>query len=294
MSQDVVYQNKDITSKVFADNFKEKSLSVYGLDIPKIVQVLPTNLPVIEANEMRIDNLFLLEDGTMAIIDYESKYSEENKIKYLNYITRVIKRYQSEGKVDIQIRMIVIYTADVQPENVKNELDVGCLRLEIESAFLSKLNSKEIMERLTNKVNNNIPLTDDELMEFIILPLTYKTLERKKVAIKDAIDLAKKIDNETKMVFVLSGILVFSDKVIDEETAKNVKEWISMTKVGRLYADEKEKEKIAVKEQTRKEDTIEFVTILLLDGKTAEEIVHMYPRVSLNDVREIAKSLKTQ
>jgi hypothetical protein len=34
-----------------------KSFSVYGLDIPKIIQVLPTNLPEIEANELRIDNL---------------------------------------------------------------------------------------------------------------------------------------------------------------------------------------------------------------------------------------------
>ena len=38
MGKNIAYQNKDITSKIFADNFKEKSLSVYGLDIPKIVK----------------------------------------------------------------------------------------------------------------------------------------------------------------------------------------------------------------------------------------------------------------
>jgi hypothetical protein len=65
----IAYQNKDIASKVFAENFKGKSLKVYGLDVPKVVQVLPTNLPEITANELRIDNLFLLEDGTLAIID---------------------------------------------------------------------------------------------------------------------------------------------------------------------------------------------------------------------------------
>ena len=100
----VAYQNKDIVSKVFADNFKEKSLQVYGLDIPKVVQVLPTNLPEVSANELRIDHLFLLEDGTVAIIDYESAYKEENKIKYLNYITRVINRYKDEKNLDIQIK----------------------------------------------------------------------------------------------------------------------------------------------------------------------------------------------
>ena len=71
----VAYQNKDVMSKHFGEHLKEKSLEVYGFrDIPKIVDVRPTNLPVIEANELRIDNLFVFEDGTVGIIDYESKY----------------------------------------------------------------------------------------------------------------------------------------------------------------------------------------------------------------------------
>ena len=42
------------------------------------------------------------------------------------------------------------------------------------------------------------------------------------------------------MAFVLSGILVFSDKVIDNELSKKTKEWIRMTKVGRLFLEEAE------------------------------------------------------
>lgn len=67
---DIAYQNKDITAKYFGENLKEKSFSAYGLEIPKIRKVLPTNLPAVEANELRIDNLFLLEDGSLAIVDY--------------------------------------------------------------------------------------------------------------------------------------------------------------------------------------------------------------------------------
>ena len=102
---DITYQNKDVMSKVMAENFKDKSLKVYGIDVPKIKQVLPTNLPEIQVNEMRIDNLFLLEDGSLAIIDYESTLKWENYLKYLNYIVRILERYKQEAK---QIRMIVI------------------------------------------------------------------------------------------------------------------------------------------------------------------------------------------
>ena len=46
-----------------------KSLAVYGVNLPKIKAVMPTNLPAIEANELRIDNLFRLEDDSLALIE---------------------------------------------------------------------------------------------------------------------------------------------------------------------------------------------------------------------------------
>jgi hypothetical protein len=45
---------------------------VYGLELPPIKAVLPTNLPDIKANELRADNVFLLEDDSLLIVDYES------------------------------------------------------------------------------------------------------------------------------------------------------------------------------------------------------------------------------
>ena len=51
---EIAYQNKDITTKYFGENLKEKSF---------------------------------------AIVDYESEYREENKLKYLNYLNRTIKHF---------------------------------------------------------------------------------------------------------------------------------------------------------------------------------------------------------
>lgn len=274
MDAKIAYQNKDITSKVLAENFKGKSLRVYGINVPKIVQVLPTNLPQIEANELKIDNLFLLEDGTVAIIDYESEYKEKNRNKYINYISRVLKRYERENKLDVTIRMIVIYTADVTRDEVKSHHNVGAMTLEVESAFLSEIDSKEVMERLTRKVNAGETLTDEELMEFIILPLTYKDKERKQFALKESFDLAKNLKDDDIMTFVLTGLLVFADKVIDEELSKQVKEWIRMTQVGRLYELEKEEaveeERIeAIKTLLQKDCSKEFILDL---NYTEEEI----------------------
>ena len=236
MSTSISYHNKDIISKAFADSFGVKSLKVYGLDLPRIVRILPTNLPAFGANELRMDNLFELEDGSLAIIDYESSYEETDKLKYADYIVRVLK----QRGMRTRLRMIVIYTADIEPARVKKTYETPCMKLTIEAAFLSMLDSASIKSRLTKKVLNGERLTDEELMEFIILPLTFKGKDDKRKNVKEAIDLAKKVTDNKVSTFLISGIVVFADKVIDSDTSRLAKEWIRMTQVARAFEEEKE------------------------------------------------------
>ena len=179
MSQGIAYQNKDIASKYFADHFGIKSLNVYGLNLPDIKQVLPTNLPAIQADELRLDNLFLLMDGTLALVDYESVYKLISKIKYSNYGIRIVERYIKEGRPAPVIRLIVIYTADVEPKDVETELDCGFMKLTITPAFLSKVDGDGVLQSITSKIQSGQRLTDEELLQLMILPLSYKTKEKK-------------------------------------------------------------------------------------------------------------------
>lgn len=121
VEQDIAYQNKDITSKMFAEQLKGKSLQVYGVDTGRIRAVLPTNIPAVKANELRLDNLLKLEDGTVALVDYESEYKRESKGKYLNYLSGIVNRYEKEGRICPNLRMIVVYTRDIRrdEENAK-------------------------------------------------------------------------------------------------------------------------------------------------------------------------------
>lgn len=249
---EITYHNKDVLSKILAENFKDKSLKVYGIDLPKIKQILPTNLPEIQVNEMRLDNLFLLEDDSVAIIDYESEVKWENQLKYLNYIVRILERYKKERPK--KIRMIVIYTADV--ETAPEEFSAGCLTLRMERAFLRKIDSEGEREELTRRLKGKLPLSDDDLMKLIILPLTYKGTERKKQAVKEAVELAKQIADNEKKTFVLSGILVFADKIIDADTAKYIKEVVRMTQVAELLLEEG-------REEGREESRIQGINALI-------------------------------
>ena len=235
---DIGYQNKDIAAKTMADTLKGKSLAAFGLPQLRIIEILPTNLPAIESNELRLDNLFLLNDGSVAIIDYESVFDKENFVKYLNYIARVIKRYANHKKLgDLKkIKMIVIYTADV--EHVEAVYDLGGVVLTIEPAYLIHLDTNQIYLKLKAKIDRQESLSDEELMELMILPLTVKGVEGKQKTIVAAVNLAKQLPESSQSIQALAGILTFADKVIDKEYKKRIKEEMQMTQIGQMLIDE--------------------------------------------------------
>lgn len=236
--EEIAYQNKDITSKLMAKTLKGKSLAAFGLPELKIVDILPTNLPVIESNELRLDNLFLLSDGSLAIIDYESSFSRENFVKYLNYIARVIRRFaiRRELKDLKQLKMVVIYTADV--ERAEERYDLGGLILVVESAYLIHLDGSQIYDRLKNKIDVGEKLTEEELMELMILPLTVKGKKRKQETIEKAVNLGKRLPDREGQLKVIAGILTFTDKIIDRVYAKKLEEEMQMTLVGQMLMEE--------------------------------------------------------
>ena len=251
MPEGIAYQNKDIEFKLMSETYKEKSFDAYGLKLPKIKEVLPTNLPAVSANEMRIDNLFLLEDDTVAIVDYESEDKTSNRVKYINYIGRIMQRYDSQGIRIPELRMIVIYTGDV--ETAKDTWEIPCLTLKMEQVFIHSLPDAEIYQSVKKKLENNETLSEKELMLLIILPLAKKGKEVKQKVIEQVVDLAKQIEDENTQAFVITGILVSSDKFIDRDYAKSVRRYLSMTKVFQILEEEKQEAiNLAEKEGQRK------------------------------------------
>ncbi|WP_455391101.1 hypothetical protein [Frisingicoccus sp.] len=238
--KDIAYQNKDIMQKFSAELLKNKSLAVYGLPDIYIKDLLPTNLPAVEANELRMDNLFVLGDDTLALIDYESSFGKKDVIKYANYIARILKRYESDtGKKFPYLHLIIIFSADIEKINPQ-VLDIGCMKIWIEPAFLVGIPTKKIYEKLKIKVEKGQHLDDDELLQLIILPLTVKGREEKRKMAEKSVMLADHIADDGQRVQALAGVLTFSDKVINGTFAEQIRRSIRMNKVVKLIYDEGE------------------------------------------------------
>ncbi len=235
---EIVYQNKDVASKVTGEALVGHSLAPFGLPHIRIVDALPTNLPAVESNELRLDNLFLLEDEAIAIIDYESRYSQENFVKYLNYAARVVKRYSVRNMLPQlkKLRIIVIYTADV--ETACTEYDLDGVLVRVEPSYLVKLDTEGIKKRLEEKIQKPEALNIEEQMQLMVLPLTVKGKEAKQKATIEAVGLAKRIRNQKQKNQILAGILTFTDKIIDEEYRNRIKEEWEMTQIGKMIFDD--------------------------------------------------------
>lgn len=257
MSEGIAYQNKDILFKILGQTYREKSFAAYGIDLPPIRALLPTNLPKISANEKEIDNLFLLEDGTYAIVDYESEFKKLNKIKYLNYIARVMEKYYPEVD-NFNLRLIVIYTGDVK--SAEAIFETNCITLRIEQAFLSHIDAEVTFNTIHQKVLSGTPLVNDDLMKLVILPLTVPGSGRKQEMLEKVVDLTEQIPDVKQRIFTLSGVIVASDKFIDRKYMDQIRRRINMTQLGQLY----EKEKIEYGNQKVRENSIKERTEMAL------------------------------
>lgn len=253
----IAYQNQDIVLKKFGEGFKGKAFRAFGLELPEVRQVMPTNIPVVKVNELRIDNLFELEDDTVAVVDYESTYQKSDKVKYINYLSGIVNRYLQEKKSCPKLRMIVLYTGDIQRAGVAVEYDIGAVKVSIEPAFLSEMDREGVLARITRKIKGDEELTDEEMVELIILPLAYRKKEEKEEGIYKAVELASRIRDREQQLFVLAGILAFTDKIIDGEEASKIRRAIEMTKVEMII--EKEIQQAVELERKKMAETIDVL-----------------------------------
>lgn len=192
-----------------------------------------------------------------------------------------------EGIIDEvdKIRLIIIFTADIEKVDTLT-LDVGCMKVYIEPIYLVGRDTKEVLERLGSRVEHTELLTDEVLMELIILPLTVKGIEAKRELVVEAIEIAKAIKNEKQRLYTISGILTFSDKFIDKEFAQKVRENIMILQVIQSIISESEANGEVRGEARGKTELIGVIRKKIMKGHTALIISELL-ELPIQEVEEI-------
>jgi len=286
MSDDITHNNKDVMFKVLSQYYGNKSFSVYGLDVPRVKRLLSSDYPAVTATEVFGDTVFELVDESLFILEYESSPKTTDFFRYNKYVTHALERaYTDDGKIR-NIIIGIVYTGDIQ--RAPDVLDVGALRIQVQQVFLSHFDTNTLYTELRGKIESGESLTDDEIMKFIILPLTQPNKSEKQKLIEATIDLAKQIQDESHQLFVMAGILTATDKFIDRAYSEMVKGWIKMTKVARLFEEEKIEAVNEAINKTRKDELTRVALEMLADGEDVLKIMKItkFTRDEINQLSE--------
>ena len=95
--------------------------------------------------------------------------------------------------------------------------------------------------------------------------------------------MASHISDEETKIFILSGVAVFTDKVIRPEYADKIRRLLDMTKVGQLF--EEEKIEYAKKEKVR------MLCDMIDAGELTEEIAAKNLHCSVEEFKKMRNAL---
>ena len=210
MSKEKNSSDRDTLHKVLAQAYKGKSFAVLGIELPSIRELLPA-IPV---SDGFIDGLFLLEDGTYAVMEYASGCHKADMIRYPEHIAKIMERYDKENG-RFNLHLIIIYTGDVN--KAETVFDFGCMTIRPEQVFLSCMDGNAESESIRQKIYSGLSLTDDDLMKLVVLPLSVPGSEGKTQLFDKILTLAENIPNEEQRAFVLSAMELATNRYINRK-----------------------------------------------------------------------------
>ena len=102
-------------------------------------------------------------------------------------------------------------------------------------------------------------------------------------------------------MFTLAGILAFTDKIIDHETANKIRRAIEMTQVAQIFEEEKRQALTQVaqifeeeKQQSIKNTSRQIVIRMIKKNYPSEEIASLVSNFSQDDVNALRKELEAE
>lgn len=134
---EIAYQNKDVTAKVMAETLKGKSLAAFGLPHLKIMDILPTNLPAIESNELRLARNLPEKEEQLKVL-----------AGILTFTDKVIdKMYAKRLKEEMQMTLVGQMLMD---EGIQKGREEG-LRALIQDNIETGISREQILEKLQKR-----------------------------------------------------------------------------------------------------------------------------------------------
>jgi len=265
--------NTDIIMKATAEMFKDKTLEILGLKTARIVDIMPTVLPVVEAREKRLDFVFLLEDETLLHLEFQTTVPEDLLRRIAFYGARIVERHNRE------VNTAIIYSGRIQ--NAPDLLTKGSLTYKVANVYLKDMDGDAEYNRLKAKIDQEEPLNEADLQKLVFLPLM-KSKQPENDMVIQAAELAKVSKNEYTN-FAIGALIAITDKFLPEEYKRKLLEVLRMTQIEQWLREEGLKEGL-------KEGKLETARKALLKGVDVEFIAEI-TGLSLETIQKLKNEI---
>ena len=258
--------NNDIIMKATAEMFKDKTLEVFGLKTAKIIDIMPTVLPIVEAREKRVDFVFLLEDETLLHLEFQTTISDDLLRRIAFYGARIVDRHNRV------VNTAIIYSGRI--ESAPDLLQKGSLTYQVTNVYLKGMDGDEEYRRIKAKLDKGETLEESDLIKLIFLPLMKSKQIEAEMALKAA-ELAKAANNKFTS-FVIGAIVAITDNFLPEEYKKRLLEVLRMTQIEQWLREEGKLEgKIEGKIEGKLEGQLEAARNALKKGLSLDDVAEI-------------------
>jgi RecG-like helicase len=169
----IAHNYQDIIFKKMTELFKDETLEYYGLNLPKIVSVKPTELPTIKVSNQNMDFVFELEDNSLLHLEFQTTHKKADLLRFLQYDLAL---YAKEKR---KINTVVIYSGKYK--KAKKGLEIGPINYTVQQVFMIKYDGVKRYQEIKEKIEKSEELTDKDLMDIVFLALMKNEKEEEEV-----------------------------------------------------------------------------------------------------------------
>ena len=221
-------KHEDAIMKMGFDYFRDTILKSLGIDY-EFVNLGPTELIELTIHSLYMDFTFLTKEGFYIHIEFQTTDKGENDLRRFLAYDAVYSH-----KTGKNVITYVIYSGGIK--SVKTELNMGLFTYRIQQIYLKDRNADEVFEKIRQKQEDGTELTEEDYASLSLTPLMSGNMKIKE-KIKEAVILSKKKRGLTAEK-TMAMLYTLADKFLDSKDLDEIKEVISMTRLGQMLLDE--------------------------------------------------------
>ncbi|MBQ2901260.1 MAG: hypothetical protein IJE49_05375 [Agathobacter sp.] len=277
----IPHQAEDAALKVMHDYFAEVLLPYWN--IPGIVDhVAPTESIYLELRKQYQDINIHMKDGTLIHFEFQSSDNRalDDLRRFRTYEAFLCMKHKTD------VHTYVLFSGGI--EHPMTEFTSGINTYRIHPIIMKGQLAEDIFENINSKLEQNIPLTEQDLVPLTICPLMGGDIPQKE-RFQKAFKIVRMAGESIQSLSVIEAVLyTMATKFLSQEELNSLKEEIKMTELGAIIYNDGISEGIS---QGISQNAIENARNLFINGVSFEIVCNSITGISKQDLKEIYEEI---